>query len=101
MDPSEKYERVQEKPENSKKGEKDRERAVLERCLLSPTGTFQLNCKLKRIFYSSASGTTGTSRESKGHGETGGEEEDARDADAIAPRQELSLPFPAREKKFF
>lgn len=58
-------------------------------------GAFQLNCKLKRIFYSSASGSAGISRESKGWkrrtGRTG----------RIASQQELSLPFPAAEKFFF
>lgn len=42
-----------------------RQGRVLEHCLLSPTGAFQLNCKLKRIFYSSASGTMGGYHESR------------------------------------
>jgi len=69
---------------------------VLECCLFSPMGAFQLNCKLKRIFYSSASESTGISR----GGNEGMAGKGGRDTGRIASQQELSLPFPAREKFF-
>ncbi|TGZ37440.1 hypothetical protein DBV15_10648 [Temnothorax longispinosus] len=48
---------IQEKTENTtKKGGRVGRRTVLKCCLFSPMGAFQLNCKLKRIFYSSGSG---------------------------------------------
>jgi len=62
-------------------------------------GAFQLNCKLKRIFYSSASESTGISREST-RGNEGMAGKGGRDTGRIASQQELSLPFPAGEKFF-
>lgn len=93
-----KYERVQEKTENNTK-ERRVGRTTLECCLFSPMGAFQLNCKLKRIFYSSASESAGISRESKGQ-RRGWRGKEGWGIGRIASQQELSLPFSAGENFF-
>lgn len=76
-------------------------RGALERCLLCPTGAFQLNCKLKRIFYSSASGTAGATT-GVGAGRMTRERGAAQNRRGwrIVQWQELSWPFLA-QKTFF
>lgn len=81
--------RVQEKTENSTKKSRVG-RTVLECCLFSPMGAFQLNCKLKRIFYSSAS-PRGYHESRRGNGRNGGKQQE--DGAQVGSRQELNLPF--------